>query len=118
MSEFDVRKVAVRASGLFSYILLYAPRFPEEDQTDTKLQCDKLVALLEQLRARTKSEDNLLWLRLAVDEVGEALEKYEAGDEDGGAAAIQKAQDHFKGYVQGRTTKVTFVAGPGGVKKT
>ena len=98
----------------FSYIEIYAPRFPEEDQTTLQREFDELRNDLLEIAAKTRTKSRQTWLNLALRETESAFLGYLRGDEDSGCKSVQRAHEHFKKYVRREPTKARFLVGPDG----
>ncbi len=85
------------AADLFAYIRNYAPDyFPKEDRTDLNAQCQKLLAMLQELHGQTADEKERERLIRAGQEAYEAWQKYLLGDMEAGAAGLEKAESRLK----------------------
>ena len=99
---------------LYSYILLYAPEFPEEDQIDLEQAFARLYELLDDLLAQTQAGDQEKWLRVARLEAQEAHKAFGAGDDLEGARIIQRSEEHLGNRFTKKQIRPTFVVDPDG----
>jgi hypothetical protein len=109
-----LRDLTSAAADHFSYLLVYAPEFPEEDATDGEQECDRLLAMLRDIDGRTTATARRQWLRLAIKEVEDAREGFRSKSPEVANNLLHSAEEHFKAYVSGRRGRVSFLAGPDG----
>ena len=100
--------------GEMAYVLLNAPDFPAEDETSLKRMRDKIVDRMSHHRETLHSEVQLVWHRLAEQEVSAAFEAFSSGDRHVGCRQIQQAEDHFRRSFKPKKIRPDFVVGPDG----
>jgi hypothetical protein len=99
---------------LYSYILIYAPDFPDEDGVDLTAAFTQLFQLLDRLFAQTRGDDQKRWLQVARTEAEEAFRAYASGDDHTGAQIIQRSEEHVRNRFTKKAMRPTFLVGPGG----
>ena len=84
-----------------SYILLYAPDFPEEDETSTEEQFGQVLDDVKALGGGIQDLERRRWLELVARELVEARSCFVSGDSDGGMKRVQAAQGHLASWRNG-----------------
>ena len=102
------------ASDHFSYLIVYAPDFPREDQTNTDRESERLLAMLREIEERSAETPKKQWLRLSINEAEDAREKFRVNEPVPANRLLHSAEEHFKAYLSGKQGKVSFVVGPNG----
>jgi len=110
----SVRDISASAADRFSYIIVYAPDFPSEDQTNADQQCGRLLDDLRELESRAAETPKKQWLLLTLTEVEQARLAFREGDVSAASSLLQSAEGHFKAYLSGKRAKASFIAGPDG----
>jgi hypothetical protein len=103
-----------RVLRLFSYILLGAPDFPAEDETDVDKEIARLLEQLAGLREHIQDVERRDWIDLAMGEVKQARRLFQAGDESVGKRELTAAEEHFKSWVARTRAEPAFVVDPDG----
>jgi hypothetical protein len=103
-----------RVDELLSYILLFAPAFPEDHETTVEEQVDRLLKALQELSGDLQDVERRRWLELAGQEVVEARACFLSGRPDDGRALIESARDHFNNWRKQKSKRPAFLVGPGG----
>jgi hypothetical protein len=107
-------EVAKIIEETLSYLLLYAPDFPEEDCTTTEAQFDQLLLQVQQLWSQIQDVEQRRWLDLAGQELVEARRLFLSGESSAGGSLIQSVQERLKSWRDGRKPRAAFIVGPGG----
>jgi hypothetical protein len=110
----SLRDLSAAASDQFSYLIVYAPNFPADDQTTADLECERLLGMLREVAGRAASTPKKQWLELAIIEVEQARMALRANQASAANDLFHSAEDHFKAYLSGKQAKATFVVGPDG----
>lgn len=114
----SIRDLSTAASDQLSYLIVYAPEFPAEDQTTADRECERLLEVLREIAGRAASTPKRQWLVLAIAEVEQARGALRAGEPSAANDLFHSAEEHFKAYLSGRRAAPSFVAGPdGGVER-
>jgi hypothetical protein len=101
-----------------AFIMLYAPDFPQEDQTSTENEFSKLFDLLQSVSKLVKDADRRRWIDLVLQETQDALVAFTDGREDDAFRLLNSAQDHLRSYINDRKLTPSFLSNPdGGVEK-
>jgi hypothetical protein len=108
---YDLRN---ELAQLYSYILIYAPDFPEEDQIDLTAAFTQLFQRLDRLFAQTRGDHQKRWLQVARTEAEEAFRAYSSGEDHAGAQIIQLSEEHVRNRFTKKAIRPTFLVGPGG----
>ena len=87
----NLRDKIRRVTDQLSYNLIYAPNYPEEDQTDLESEEREMRACVDDLISSVRREDVRQWLRLGASSISTAFEKYRQGDEMQACSKIQAA---------------------------
>jgi hypothetical protein len=103
-----------RVRQLFGYMILSAPNFPAEDETDVDKEFVKLFELLAKASAITKNADKRQWIDITVRESNEALGLFKIGKDDEGLKVLQSASFRFDNVTQGKKHVVNFIVGADG----
>ena len=115
----SLRDLTAAAADHFSYLIVYAPELPNEDQADADSESGRLLEMLREIEARAAETPKKQWLRLSIKETEDARERFRAGDLGGANGLLHSAEEHFKAYLSGKRDKGSFIAGPDGtIKRT
>ena len=101
-------------SDAMSYVLIYAPDFPDEDQTTTEAEFDRLLADCKRLWNGIQDVQRRRWLDLIGKELVEARQRYLSGDEHTGRQLLESAQQHFRAWCERKAMSPTFIVDPSG----
>jgi hypothetical protein len=110
------RRVATLGDRL-SYVLLYAPDFPREDETTVEHEFDKLVEQVHTLWKEVQDVERRGWLDLLGRELVEAKAAFVEGDTKKGACLIQSAEERLASWHSRKRVRSTFIVGPDGDTK-
>jgi hypothetical protein len=110
----SLKDLTAAAADHFSYLIVYAPEFPKEDQTDADCECGRLLEMLREIEARAAETPKKQWLRLTIKETEDARERFRAEDAGGANDMLHSAEEHFKAYLSGKRERGSFIAGPDG----
>lgn len=116
-SDAAIAPQVERVLRLFSYILLGAPDFPEEDQTDSEKETTGLLTRLAELRERVQDVERRRWIDLAIGEVEEARQLFRAGDEIAAKRQLTSAEEHFKSWIDRVRADPAFIVDPDGTAR-
>jgi hypothetical protein len=108
-SEAAIASRVERVLRLFSYILLGAPDFPEEDETDSEKETTGLLARLAELREQIQDLERRRWIDLTIGEVEEARQLFRAGDVFAAKRQLTSAEEHFKSWVERSRADPAFI---------
>ncbi len=103
-----------RIRQLFGYMILSAPDFPAEDETDLDKEFVRLFDLLAEANAMTKNEDKRRWIAMALQESMDALAFFKSGNEGEGLKVLQSASARFDNVTMGKKHVVNFIVGADG----
>ena len=95
MKPTSLSQLKQRASDRFGYILLGCPNFPPATGTTTKTAFEKLIAFINEILERNKSEETKKWLQVCLQEINSSWKNYDNGDISEGRKLIQQAKGHF-----------------------
>jgi hypothetical protein len=114
----SIKDLSAAATDQFSYLIVYAPEFPPDDQTTSDRECDRLLGMLREIEGRAASTPKKQWLTLAITEVEQACTALRADQASAANDLFHSAEEHFKAYLTGKRAQATFVADPdGGVER-
>jgi hypothetical protein len=102
-------------SGRLNYILVYAPHFPEEDQTSFEKEFNLLRCEVDLLSKRVRGIDDERSFSMAKDALQGSYDAYIAGNEYLGSQLLQVAERHLKDGVKHKKVKITFIADAAGI---
>jgi hypothetical protein len=104
MSKPNSREVL----DLFGYVILSAPDFPEEDDTNTDVEIARLAEAVKRIWSDELSDEKRRWLALCLKEIGKVGQLFRLGDEQKGLELLQSAEGHFKNALAGTAMKTAF----------
>lgn len=110
----SMKGLTAAAADHFSYLIVYAPEFPKEDQTDADRECGRLLEMLGEIEQRAADTPKKQWLTLSIKETDDARERFRANDPSGANDLLHSAEEHFRAYLVGKRAAPGFVAGPDG----
>lgn len=117
MSRELLQHTRTRIIDRLSYLLLFAPDFPAEDETSLEREHDELqLELHDYETAFPKAKEHPLYA-LVLHELESAFALYRDGDTWAASKQIQVASERFKQTFHGSRPRVHFVAGPDGIRK-
>lgn len=90
------RNQIIRVTDQLSYNLVYAPDYPEEDQTDLESQEREIQACVDEVLSSVRREDVRKWLRFGASRISAAFEKYRQGDEMQACREIEAAISYLR----------------------
>lgn len=117
--KIPLRELTAEVRDFFSYLIVYTPDFPAEDDTSVEKEFRRLLDGLREIHDRVADIPKKRWIGLAIQEVKEAEAAYLSGDERTGNTLLHSAEEHFKNYLEGKRATTTFVVDADGqAKKT
>src|SRR5688572_20863581 len=109
MKREQLHHLRSRILDKLSYLGVYAPALPAEDETTLSEQRDALITMMAEHRSTLRSEDQSSWHRLAEEELPTAFEAYSSGDDRRGSDQIQRAEEHFRRSFKPKRIKPDFI---------
>jgi hypothetical protein len=103
-----------RLADQYTYVLLHAPDFPPEDETNLETEFAALLQMLDELNAQTRTVEQRQWLKIARIEAEEARAAFGAGDHHRGCVLIQQSEEHVRNRFTKKAIRPTFVVNPSG----
>ena len=94
-----------------AYMRTYAPRFPDEDRTDTVAEFERLKT---QIASLPKSTANSEWFKLSQIEIGQAEAAYASGDNERGDRLLFDASEHLRQAISGKPVRPHYIVTPDG----
>jgi hypothetical protein len=104
-----------RVRDRLSFVLIYAPSFPAEDETSVAQETERLLSDLRGLWDRVQDVERKHWLDLAAHEVLEARGHFERGDQSAGCSLIQSAEERLAHWQRGTKISASFIGDPAGL---
>jgi len=116
---FETRRgLSLRIGGALTYLASYSPdEFPAEDQMTLEKGMSSLLGNLRELEALSGASEAKTRLQGFISEVETAWDLFKSGKGEEGCAKLERLSDDFRDFEQGKKVKVSFIAGPDGVKK-
>jgi hypothetical protein len=114
MRREDLHHLRSIILDLIGYCVVYAPDFPERDGTSVPELREQITSRMAGHRATLRTEEQLIWQRMAEQELNLAFEAFAAGDRMTGSTQIQRAEEHFRRSFKPRKIRPDFVVGPDG----
>jgi hypothetical protein len=108
------RDIAGRVNDTLSYVLVFAPEFPSEDQTTTEEQCDRLLMDVHELWNGLQDVERRRWLDLVGRDIVDARRCFLSGDSENGRSGIESAIAHLKAWREGKAVRPSFIVGQRG----
>jgi hypothetical protein len=109
MTQGSQRQSGRAVLDQFSYVIVYAPDFPEEDATSIEQELSGLADGVKQLRQRSQDETSIHWLGLALADIERARESFVEGCSDAGSLHLQTARDYVRRAFDKKRAAVRFV---------
>lgn len=94
-----------------SYLLTYAPHFPEGHQTTLQGAHDQMSSRMKEHRAQLHSAAQLTWHYLAEQALASAIHAYLTGDGPAGRRRMQQAEAHFRRSFEAKKVGTEFTVG-------
>jgi hypothetical protein len=110
----SLKGLTAAAADHFSYLIVYAPDFPKEDETDAERECGRLLDMLREIGRRAADTPKKQWLLLSIKEMEEVRAKLGANDAAAANDLLHSAEEHFKAYLTGKRGTARFLAGLNG----
>jgi|SRR6185369_13217983 len=114
MTSTALRAQVGRLRDRLSYVLLHAPTFPQEDQTNVVQEFERLLSETRLLWNSVQDVERRHWLDLLATELLQARECFVQGDTLGGCRLIQSAEDRLADWLSNKKARPTFVVDPSG----
>lgn len=119
MTREDLEVGVRRLRDRLSYVLLYAPEFPKEDDTTVEKEFDLLLKEVELLWNSIQDVERRRWLDLMSRELSEARGAFLRGDPTAGSVLVEAAEERLANWRSSKQMKATFVVdSSGGVRST
>ena len=104
-----------RIRDRLSFVLLYAPSFPAEDQTSVAQETEQLLRDVKSLWSRVQDVERRRWLDLLAQEILDARDHFERGDPDRGCSLIQAAEERLQSWQRRTRLEASFIGTSGGI---
>ena len=114
MTSTALRAQVGRLRERLSYVLLYAPIFPPDDQTSVSQEFERLLTETRLLWNGVQDVERRHWLDLLAAELLEARECFVQGDTLGGCRLIQSAEERLADWFSNKRSRPTFVVDSNG----
>jgi len=99
---------------LFAYVFLYAPDFPDEDQTSLEKELSNLAKGIKQSIEKTRSSRSKHWLGLSLTEFEKSRKQFQSRNCTEGRALLQSSSEYYDNARKKKNIEVSFIVNSGG----